>query len=246
MKFENIIYTSIEGFNDYFIEEQGQVISTKAGRNCFKGQIKKLEPVISSKGYYQYYMINNEGKKKSPMQHQLLMRTFISNPNELPHINHIDGNKINNDLSNLEWCTALQNNQHAIDTGLRASDHCEVPIYQYDLKGKYLQTFKSIKEASTTMDCSSGNIVHNAQGKIANVKGYLYSYTREGSLPEYTGLPVTKGIEVKDLLSGETTEHTTLAAVAASTGLHRSKFLRRFKKSSTFIIEHFQITKTTF
>lgn len=246
MKFENKIYTPIEGFNDYFIEEQGQVISTKPGRNCFKGQVKKLEPVVNNKGYYQYYMINNEGKKKSPMQHQLLMGTFVSNPNEFPHINHIDGNKINNDLSNLEWCTPLENVQHAVSTGLKASEHCEVPIHQYDLKGKYLQTFKSIKEASTTMGCSSGNIINNAKGKIANVKGYMYSYTKEGSLPEYTGLPVTKSIRVKDLLLGDTTEYTTLAAVAAVTGLHRSKFLRRFKKSNTFIIEHFQITKTTF
>lgn len=50
--------------------------------------------------------------------HRLIAMTFIPNPLNLPEVNHIDGNKINNSVDNLEWCTNLENVRHAIRTGL--------------------------------------------------------------------------------------------------------------------------------
>lgn len=62
---------------------------------------------------------NNVTKKVKPRRvHRLLAEAFIPNLNQLPHINHKDGNKLNNDLDNLEWCDHLTNMRHAFSTGL--------------------------------------------------------------------------------------------------------------------------------
>jgi hypothetical protein len=60
-----------------------------------------------------------DGSRKNLLYHRILAEVFIPNPNNLPQINHIDGNPLNNNISNLEWCSALKNNLHAIHTGLR-------------------------------------------------------------------------------------------------------------------------------
>lgn len=77
------------------------------------------------------YTKNNRGylsvviRKKTFMLHRLVALAFIPNPESKPFVNHIDGNKLNNRVDNLEWCTAAENNQHARLTGLhkQASGH---------------------------------------------------------------------------------------------------------------------------
>jgi len=240
-------YTEIKGFNDYYIAKDGEVISLKPGRNCHKDQVKVLQPVINSHGYYQYYLISNTGKRLSPMQHQLLMRTYVLNPKRLPYINHIDGIKTNNTLSNLEWCTPKHNTQHAHMTGLCTSNYCEKAIYRYSLKGIYLDSFKSIAEASRTLNIPSSSIVHVAQGQANHANGYLFSYKQHASISSYKGKPVLKNILCKNLLTNETNIFTTIDSLSKFTGLHRSKFLRRFKsKGLSFIIEQYHIIRTNY
>lgn len=247
MIYNNEKYKEIPNFSGYFInKETAKVLSTKEGRNCHKGQIKTLNPVINSKGYYQYYMIDNDGNKKSPMQHQLLMRTFVDNKENHPSINHIDGNKLNNSLENLEWCTNKHNIQHAISTELLTYEFCEVPIHQYSLSGEYIKTFKSIAEASRETGSSSANIVYSAKKTIEQTKGFMYSYEKFKYLPPYSGNPVTKSIKVTDLKTKDEYIFTKLVEVTKFTNIHRSKFMRRFKKSNDFTIEHYYIERTTF
>ena len=70
------------------------------------------------------YTLNNRGylsvviRRKTHMLHRLVALAFIPNPQRKPFVNHIDGNKRNNAVENLEWCTAAENNRHARQTGL--------------------------------------------------------------------------------------------------------------------------------
>jgi hypothetical protein len=70
------------------------------------------------KGYLCAMYHIRKGLKKKMKQHRALMETFVPNPENKPFINHIDGNKLNNSLSNLEWCTHRENCDHALRTGL--------------------------------------------------------------------------------------------------------------------------------
>lgn len=68
-----------------------------------------------------YYVVNLhiKHKQKQFRVNRLIAETFIPNPDNLPQVNHIDGNKLNNNVENLEWCSAKYNTRHAINTGLR-------------------------------------------------------------------------------------------------------------------------------
>ena len=86
---------------------------------------------------------------KTYQLHILVAKVFIPNPeNKKNQVNHIDGNKLNAKLTNLEWCTASENVQHAHDTGLNP---IQKPIIQYDKKMNKIKEFKSITEASTEL-----------------------------------------------------------------------------------------------
>lgn len=86
----------------------------------FIGEFKRsLEPEREMS-----YTNNNRGylsvvvRRKTYMLHRLVAQAYIPNPLKKPFVNHIDGNKHNNHVGNLEWCTTAENNQHARETGL--------------------------------------------------------------------------------------------------------------------------------
>ncbi len=108
--------------NNYIIYEDGKLFSKK--RNKF------LIPVKLPNGYL-HYSINGT---KLPI-HRLLGTNFIDNPENLPCINHIDGNRTNNQLSNLEWCTFKDNTKNAIDRG--SLNFAQTPINANNARKKF-------------------------------------------------------------------------------------------------------------
>ena len=83
------------------------------------------------------------GQSVKRSMHRLLMLTFVPNPDNKAHVNHIDGNKSNNSLSNLEWATPKENAQHAIATGLKSTDVLNKEVHQYNLDGTYIASYAS-------------------------------------------------------------------------------------------------------
>lgn len=93
----------------YEVSELGQVINRCTG--------KILKNHLTTNGYYDTSIYVGK-KQKHFLIHRLIAEHFIPNPNNLLFVNHIDGNKLNNKLSNLEWVTSSENALHSVRTGL--------------------------------------------------------------------------------------------------------------------------------
>jgi formyltetrahydrofolate synthetase len=99
------------------------------------------------------------GIRKNRSIHRIMCETFLLNPENKAHVNHIDGNKLNNILTNLEWATEKENSQHAVDTGLTTHDHCVKEVHQYTYPEKvFIQSFFSDAEAERVTRIAKQNI----------------------------------------------------------------------------------------
>lgn len=93
----------------YYVTKQGKIF-----RYFKNGKVEEQKLRKNNNGYLRAQIFY-----KDYYIHRLVAFCYISNPNNYSEINHIDGDKTNNSVSNLEWCTRSENNQHAFKTGLR-------------------------------------------------------------------------------------------------------------------------------
>jgi hypothetical protein len=101
--------TDIEGYSGiYQVNEHGEVFSHSRKRG-------NLRPAVNSNGYLSVILCK-DGEYKSFTVHRLVAISFIPNPYNLPQVNHIDGDKLNNDVSNLEWVSNQANSQHRFNS----------------------------------------------------------------------------------------------------------------------------------
>jgi hypothetical protein len=173
------IWKDIPGFeNLYQVSSLGRVKSLpKHTNNQFSNKEIILKPVKSNN----YLNVNLKGKIIGI--HRLVAITFIPNEENKPQINHKDGNKQNNIISNLEWCTASENILHAYKTGLKVatSNHLKKKILQYDKRGNFIKEWESTKEIerklkiyhSAISNCCKNKKHYNSAG------GFVWKYKYE-------------------------------------------------------------------
>jgi hypothetical protein len=137
----------------------------------YKGKL--IKKVVNSNGYYVSTLWKNS-KSKTVYIHRLVAEYFILNPDNKKFINHIDGNKLNNTIENLEWVTQLENSKHAQQTGLTPKTHCAKPVKQYDLQNNLIATFGSYYEAAKTTGFTSSKIGLVVSGKRKTHKGFIW------------------------------------------------------------------------
>lgn len=111
-------YQKLEEWRDVVGYEEKYEVSNCGNVRSFKTKIL-LNPPLTPKGYVRVSLYNK--KSKNYLVHRLVAEAFIPNPDNKPFINHIDGNKENNRISNLEWTTSSENLIHAYENGLRKS-----------------------------------------------------------------------------------------------------------------------------
>lgn len=96
---------------------------------------------------YKHVTLSLNKKSRRFRVHRLVAQFFIPNPDNKPYVNHLDGNRSNNNVSNLEWVTPSENTRHAVETGLMLPTR-ERKVIQYDMDGKFIKEYKSISAAA--------------------------------------------------------------------------------------------------
>ena len=147
-----------------------------------KGRILKQN--IGTTGYYSVNLSKN-GKTRYIRVHTILAKVFIPNPNDYPCINHIDGNKLNNNLDNLEWCTYSHNNSEAYRIGLKTNKYAgkygkeaqfSKPLLQYSLEDEFIREWENANQVKRELGYCAENIRNVCNGRRKQANGYKWKY----------------------------------------------------------------------
>lgn len=175
------IWLSIKYNNNYEISNFGNVRNKKTKR--------LLKPAISNKGYYMV-ALSNKSQSHTYTIHKLVMEHFNRCAFDEEVINHIDHNKLNNKIDNLEYVTQKENIQDAWNNGLceniriqarknilKASKHDRLKINQYDLNGNFIRQWDCIRHVQKELKINNSNIVACCKGKRKTAGGYIWKYS---------------------------------------------------------------------
>lgn len=199
-----MVWKTIKGYEGYYeVSDTGRVRSltrvipnVSETSDIFYRTLHGREMKLTYDPINGYYVVNLRKNCTSNVRqvHRIVAETFLENPDNLPTVNHIDGNKLNNDLSNLEWASYSWNNLHALQHGLRRPRG--VTICQYTSDGELVGQFRSVCEASRATGIGRANISHCVNRRTLSAGGYVWRKLSEsattipqGSTPE-NELPV--------------------------------------------------------
>ena len=139
----------IKNYDNYLIYDDGRVFNTSTQR-FLKGSI--------GENGYQYFRLSLNNNKKMFYGHRLVAEHFLDNPNNLSVVNHKDGNKLNNNVNNLEWVTYSENTKHWQDNNYVKRKETE--YYSFDLPDEIWKEFNNYYVSS------KGRIRHKTKNNI--------------------------------------------------------------------------------
>ena len=149
----------IEGFENYLISDDGKVYNSKNN--------KELKQCISTSGYYYVQLIKNK-KKNMKYVHRLVAKAFIENEKE--QVDHINGNKLDNNVYNLKWVSAREN-YYNYGYEERKKNRCRKVIAR---SNNETIEFNSRKECAEYFKCSPSKIKYNYLYTKGNKKGFIF------------------------------------------------------------------------
>jgi len=184
------MWKSISGYEGYYeVSDDGRVRSLTRTildsrgviRTLHGGEMKVTESIGKDRSGDGYYVVNLRREHTSNVcpVHRLVAEVFIPNSDNLPTVNHIDGDKYNNHVSNLEWASYADNNVHALKHQLRQPRGNR--IAQYSLDGSYISTFQSTCEAARQTGVSRGMISHCLNGRCGSAGGFVWKKLSESA-----------------------------------------------------------------
>ena len=171
-------WRELKEYPNYSFSSKGRVKHTSTG-TILKQQHRGSQ--------YKFVSIRNlQGKLVSKDVHRLIAQAFIPNPLNKPQVNHKDGNRINNNISNLEWVTAKENMRHAFDTGL-INKETQIKAHQYNARpvvmvknGKIVKRFRSLKETARYMNTNPISIKYVCLFSKTHIYKKDYEFYFEG------------------------------------------------------------------
>lgn len=160
-------WKDVHGFTAYEVSSDGCV--------RLKHNKHPMKPYMTKDGYARINF-NEHGKRKNVGLHRLVAMAFIPNPEGKPQVNHKNGNKLDNRVSNLEWATARENAQHAVRTGLcdEGIASRSVPIVAINLSSGEISHYRSMREASRTLGIQYGRISEIVRGERNRTGNYVF------------------------------------------------------------------------
>lgn len=162
------IWKDIKGYEGlYQISNYGNIRSIKR-KNVRKDRILKSR--LGSNGYY-FIFLYKKSERKFFKINRLVAVAFIPNLENKPQVNHINGIKTDNRVENLEWVTARENINHALNTGLK-KHHI---IMQYSLDNEFIKEWNRVSELRK-YGFRENKIYFNCSGKSKTYKGFIFKY----------------------------------------------------------------------
>lgn len=138
---------------------------------------KYLNGVLSDTGYIKVSLNCIDGKKRRFLYHRVMAYIFIPNNDNKMFVDHINGNRLDNRVENLRWCTQKENNNfEQYKEKQKNVENRNKVVYQYSKDGKLVGKYKSAHQASRDNGFNRGNICNCCNNIIKTYKGYKWSY----------------------------------------------------------------------
>lgn len=166
------------------ISKTGKIIDVHYDR-------KPVKQYMNASGYNIVYLQVSHGIRLIRLVHRLVANAFISNPNNLRYVNHIDENKTNNSSRNLEWCSAQYNSNYGTRNE-RIKTKLSVPVAQFTKDGKLIKIWNSISDAAKYFNASTtiyiSRVCNKEKGRIS-YKGFIWRYVNKPVIDKYLTFP---------------------------------------------------------